>query len=47
LTGKETFNIKLNGGNLKVGSDIEVTTDCGKKLIVKVRIDTEPELAYF
>jgi aconitate hydratase len=47
LTGKETFNIPTNGGNLKVGQPIEVTTDSGKKFQVKVRIDTEPELAYF
>ena len=47
LTGKETFNIPTNGGNLKVGQPLDVTTDCGKKFQVKVRIDTEPELAYF
>ena len=47
LTGKENFNIPTNGGHLKVGQPIEVTTTCGKKFQVKVRIDTEPELAYF
>lgn len=47
LTGKETFNIDVNGGNLKVGQTLEVTTDSGKKFQVKTRIDTEPELAYF
>jgi hypothetical protein len=31
LTGKETFNLELNGGNLKVGQELEVTTDSGKK----------------
>ena len=31
LTGKEQFSIKLNGGHLKVGQDIEVTTNNGKK----------------
>merc|ERR1719305_1701279 len=29
LDGTETFNIDLQGGNLKVGQDITVTTDCG------------------
>ena len=47
LTGRETFNIATNGGNLKVGQPLDVTTDDGKKFQVKVRIDTEPELAYF
>ncbi len=47
LTGKETFNINTNGGKLQVGQNIEVTTDSGKKFTAKVRIDTEPELAYF
>ena len=47
LTGKETFNIPTNGGNLKVGQPIDITTDTGKKFQAKVRIDTEPELAYF
>ena len=47
LTGKERFNIKINEDNLKVGQNLEVTTDDGKKFLVKVRIDTEPELAYY
>jgi aconitate hydratase len=47
LTGKEQFNIPTQGGNLKVGQELEVSTACGKKIRVKVRIDTEPELAYF
>lgn len=47
LTGKETFSIELNGGNLKVGQELDVTTGEGKKFKVKVRIDTEPELGYF
>lgn len=37
----------MNGGNLKVGQPLEVTTNTGKKFTVKVRIDTEPELAYY
>jgi len=47
LTGKEKFSIKLNGGNLKVWQDVEITTDTGKKFIAKARIDTEPEIEYF
>jgi len=47
LTGKETFDIPTNGGKLKVGQLVDVTTSSGKKFQAKVRIDTEPELAYF
>ena len=47
LTGKEQFSIKLNGGNLKVGQEIEVTTNHGKKFQAVVRIDTDPELLYY
>jgi aconitate hydratase len=46
LTGHEAFNIDLKGGNLKVGEDIEVTTDSGKKFNVICRLDTEPEIEY-
>jgi aconitate hydratase len=46
LTGKETFSIDFKEGNMKVGQDIEVSTSTGKKFTAKVRIDTEPELAY-
>ena len=34
LTGKEKFSIQLNGGNLQVGQDIEVSTDTGKTFTV-------------
>lgn len=47
LDGSETFSLELNGGNLKVGQEIEVTTNTGKKFNVIVRIDTDPELQYF
>jgi aconitate hydratase len=47
LTGKETFDIPTKGGKLKVGEVLDITTGDGKKFQVKVRIDTEPELAYF
>lgn len=46
LTGHESYNIDLKGGNLKVGEDIEVTTTCGKKFHVVCRLDTEPEIEY-
>ena len=47
LTGKEQFNINLNGGNLQVGQDVQVQTNCGKKFTVTCRLDTDPEIAYF
>lgn len=47
LTGKERFNVNLNEGNLKVNQTLEVTTDCGKKFDVKVRLDTPVEVEYF
>lgn len=47
LNGHETFSINLNGGNIKVGQELEVTTNTGKKFHVIVRIDTDPEIQYF
>jgi aconitate hydratase len=47
ITGKERFSLNLNGGNLDVGSDIDVTSDCGKKFKAVVRLDTDPEKEYF
>lgn len=47
LSGSETFSLNLNGGNLKVGQEIEVTANNGKKFSAVVRIDTDPELHYF
>ena len=46
LDGTETFNIDLQGGNLKVGQDINVTTNTGKSFTVTCRLDTEPEIEY-
>jgi len=46
LKGTETFSIDMQGGNLKVGQDIEVTTNTGKKFLVTCRLDTEPEIEY-
>jgi len=46
LTGHETFNIDLAGGNLKVGQEMEVTASNGKTFKVICRLDTEPEVEY-
>lgn len=46
LDGTETFSMNFNGGNLKTGQDIEVTTSTGKKFNVVCRLDTEPEIEY-
>lgn len=46
LTGHETYNIDLQGGNLKAGQDISVQSSCGKKFTVQCRLDTEPEIEY-
>jgi aconitate hydratase len=47
LDGTETFSIKTNGGDLKVGQDVEVTTSTGKTFTVTCRLDTDPEIAYY
>lgn len=47
LTGSEQFNVDINGGDLTVAQDIEITTNCGKSFTVMCRIDTDPEVAYF
>lgn len=46
LDGTETFSIDLQGGALKVGQDITVTTNTGKSITVICRLDTEPEIEY-
>lgn len=46
LDGTETFSIDLQGGSLKVGQDIPVTTNTGKTFSVVCRLDTEPEIEY-
>lgn len=46
LTGHETFNIDLAGGDLKVGQEMQVSTNTGKTFTVKCRLDTEPEVEY-
>ena len=46
LDGTETFSIDLQGGALKVGQDIPVTTSTGKTFSVVCRLDTEPEIEY-
>ena len=47
LTGKEQFNIDTQGGNLKVGDSITVSTSNGKSFQAKIRLDTEVEVEYF
>jgi len=47
LTGFEQYSITLNGGDLKVGQDLEVRTDSGKSISVKVRLDTAVEILNF
>jgi aconitate hydratase len=47
LKGTEQFNIDTQGGNFKVGQDVTVTTNCGKKFTVVCRLDTDPEIAYY
>jgi aconitate hydratase len=46
LDGTENFNIDLNGGDLAVAQDIEVTTNTGKSFTVTCRLDTGPEIEY-
>lgn len=47
LTGFEKFSINLNHGNLTVNQDLQVTTDSGITFSTTVRLDTDPEIAYF
>jgi aconitate hydratase len=47
LTGKERFSLKLNEGNLEVGGDITVSSDCGKTFTAKIRLDTPVEVEYY
>jgi len=47
LDGSEQFSIDLQGGDLKVGQDVTVTTKNGKTFTVVCRLDTDPEIAYF
>lgn len=47
LDGHEEFTVELNEGNLEVGQDIQVKTACGKSFTATLRLDTEPEIAYF
>lgn len=47
LNGKETFSLNLKEGNLKVNEVIQVTTSTGKSFNVKIRLDTDVEIAYY
>jgi aconitate hydratase len=46
LTGHETFNIDLAGGDLRTGQEMTVTTNTGTTFTVICRLDTEPEIEY-
>jgi len=46
LTGHETFNIDLAGGDLRVGQEMTVTASSGTTFTVICRLDTEPEIEY-
>ncbi|XP_078482700.1 cytoplasmic aconitate hydratase [Ciona intestinalis] len=46
LTGKEKFTVNLPD-DIEPGMDIDVVTNCGKKINCKVRFDTDVELSYF
>jgi len=45
LTGDETFTI--NYGQLAVGKTVDVVTSTGKTFQSVLRLDTEPEIAYY
>ena len=47
LDGTEQFSIDFNGGNLTVGQTLNVTTSTGKTFETVVRLDTEPEVAFW
>lgn len=47
LDGTETFDIDMQGGNLKVNQDVTVKTSTGKSFTAVCRLDTDPEVAYF
>jgi aconitate hydratase len=47
LKGFETFSINFDGDNLQVGQEVEVEASSGQKFVVKMRLDTEPEITYF
>jgi len=47
LTGFEKFSLNLNQGDLKVNQDMVVTVDNGVTFTCRIRLDTEPEVAYF
>ena len=47
LTGFERFTVKLNGGDLKCGQDVEVAADSGVTFTAVCRLDTDPEVGYY
>ena len=47
LDGTETFDISMQGGDLKVNQDVVIKTSTGKTFTATCRLDTDPEVAYF
>lgn len=47
LDGTEKFSIEMNNGDLPLRGNIKVKTDKGKEFSAVIRLDTDPEKAYF
>lgn len=47
LNGTEQFDIDLLGGDFKVGQDLDVKASNGVTFKCIVRLDTEPEVAFY
>merc|ERR1719284_340683 len=47
LTGREQFSFSMQGGDLKVGQDVKVTSSSGKTFTATCRLDTPVEITYF
>lgn len=47
LDGTEQFSIDLKGGKIKVGDTLKVSASSGKTFEALVRLDTEPEVAFW
>ena len=47
LDGSEEYSFTLDAESITVGQDVTVTTNTGKSFTVTLRLDTEPEIAYY
>ena len=47
LSGSETFTINFTEEDLKVGAEVLVEASNGTKFTCRMRLDTEPEIAYY